>query len=307
MECVVKHGLLELVAEYLGTCAEVLDLIVVCRGFYEGTEWEHVFRAFALRRAGRSDARKRGIKDAEGSWRGALRVLGRVVPTHAVDCYVCGRGPVDGALFSCMHCFGPDFVWCESCDADVAAWHPADHITVRWPKSQPPFAPATGHALAGRFAYRKLLWKPKKQAEEQTGSVACAECELELDGIVAQCATCPGHPVLCARCCIGNLDGLRERFPPNTGCAPFVEKVGRLVASVEAATGKKVYTGTRSQPLSEHMTGKHVVTLYPYAQPVEREAGKQHACSCNMCKGGYASAKRPGNTHTHTHKPCTVG
>eukprot|EP01061_Rhynchopus_euleeides_P000920 TRINITY_DN1065_c0_g2_i1.p1 TRINITY_DN1065_c0_g2~~TRINITY_DN1065_c0_g2_i1.p1 ORF type:complete len:385 (+),score=118.98 TRINITY_DN1065_c0_g2_i1:133-1155(+) len=244
----------------------MVSLMTANTAVMKAVEWDVVVRSLALLRAGTPTASKRDLYAQLGSWDAVQKHLHTTTANHSLQCFVCRRMPIDGPLFSCLSCYGVDTVWCQECDATSAAWHPAEHVKLRWPKGH---SPSTVFSHKGTFRYRKLLWRAQRGIPEST--VTCSECQMEMDHLVVRCVTCPSHPVLCPKCGIGNRDALQE-----TAQGRVMENV---VCAAEAALSKKLYT--KSDKPSRH--AGHSLLLYPHMAGDERVEGAPHQCTCDVC------------------------
>ena len=243
---------------------EVVNVMLVNSVVFRCTEWERVFKEMALGRAGTSERRKRDMYQELQSW-GALQAeLHASSATHHFSCLFCKNSPIDGTLYSCLYCYGKEAVWCQECEDANHNPHPSQHIVLRWPQG----IASKAHLHKGVFRYRKLLWKGRVVTPEDT--VQCAECHLEMDKLVVQCASCEASPTLCPSCALGDRAALGE--------STAGKQLLTTLTGIEG-TGDKVYLKKGSE--SRHIG--HTLLFYPHIKFPERNEDTPHRCTCNVC------------------------
>eukprot|EP01060_Flectonema_neradi_P011723 TRINITY_DN18730_c1_g1_i1.p1 TRINITY_DN18730_c1_g1~~TRINITY_DN18730_c1_g1_i1.p1 ORF type:complete len:387 (+),score=64.99 TRINITY_DN18730_c1_g1_i1:35-1195(+) len=253
--------LLTIVVADWGTTEDALRVMMTCSQIYQSLDWEYIFRCIVRRRGGLPIDKKTQLREEVGSWKELCTQLDkRPKNRHLLRCINCKGFPIDGPIFSCLHCYGSDWVLCSDCEEASAKWHPQSHVMIKWPRAY-----SSSQVQAGRFCYQKLNWVPTKVYSEDIRY--CSDCNTPLADLCVGCMDCCSE--LCLPCGIGKREYCDET------------KEGREVRArlLELEQFKKQNFDT-GDGHSSH--SKHRRVLYPPIT-ITQKPEHNHCCLCDIC------------------------
>ena len=262
--------LLTIVLADWGTTEDVIRVMMSSSQIYKTLDWEYIFKCIVQRRGGLPQETKLQLREQTGSWKDlCVQFDKRTKARHVLRCIKCRGFPIDGPLYSCLHCYGGDWVMCSDCEKTCIKWHPESHVLIKWPK-----ACNFPRLQAGRFCYQMLNWFPTKMYD---GVIRhCSDCNSPLSDICVGCVDCCKE--VCLFCGIG-----KRKFICDT-------KEGRDVFTrlqdLESCRRHNLFTGDNN---SIHATHRRI--LYPPMTIIPKP--QNHHCCCDVCgKIPLATEKR---------------